>query len=119
MRVLVTGDRDWWDSNLIFAELDQLEPDVVIHGAARGADVMAGDWARLHSVVCISVPAQWNKHGRAAGPIRNQEMLAYSPDFVLAFHDDIDHSRGTADMIRRATVANLRVKLVSHRPEAI
>jgi hypothetical protein len=63
----------------------------------------------------MEYPAQWHKYGRAAGPIRNQQMLAEGkPDLVLAFHDDIDGSRGTKDMVNRARRAGVKVEVISH-----
>jgi len=59
------------------------------------------------------VRAKWSKHGRAAGPIRNQEMIdECKPDLVVAFPG----GRGTADMVRRAKAAGIRVIEVQHNP---
>jgi hypothetical protein len=53
--------------------------------------------------------ADWNTHGRAAGPIRNQRMLdEVKPELVVAFPG----GRGTADMVRRAREAGVNVYLV-------
>lgn len=55
-------------------------------------------------------PAQWNEHGRRAGPIRNQQMLTEGrPDIVVYFHLDIDASKGTRDMVTRSRKAGLPV----------
>ncbi len=49
VRILVTGGRDFDDENFLFTTLDQLHHEeyitLVIHGAARGADSLANDWA--------------------------------------------------------------------------
>lgn len=68
-------------------------------------------------VVHYSHPADWQKYNKAAGPVRNGEMLKLHPDInlVLAFHDDIDSSRGTADMVARAQKADIEVWLTSRR----
>lgn len=115
LRVLVCGDRDWNDWETITAELQRLPRDtVIIHGGARGADKMAAYVAATD--LCLSVipfPADWKKHGKAAGPIRNQEMLdSGRPTRVLAFHPDLRNSKGTADMIRRARAAGIPVRVV-------
>jgi hypothetical protein len=56
--------------------------------------------------------AEWSVYGLKAGPIRNQKMLDEGkPDLVMAFHNDLGNSRGTADMIRRAKRAGVRVEL--------
>lgn len=58
-------------------------------------------------VAYLNYPADWEKHGRAAGPIRNEKMLIVgTPDMVLAFPG----GRGTADMIRKAEAAGLPVR---------
>ena len=67
---------------------------------------MAGKFAEWARIPVKEYPADWQKHGRAAGPIRNQQMLDEGkPDLVVAF----DGGRGTADMIARAEKAGVRV----------
>jgi hypothetical protein len=109
MRVLVTGGRDFTDRKLLFETLDRLHSvhtfTVLIHGAASGADRLAGEWAGTRSISIEAHPADWRKHGRAAGPIRNQMMLAEKPELVVAFPG----GRGTADMVKRAKNAGLKV----------
>lgn len=82
----------------------------IIHGGAMGADQAAGIWAIQHRIEQIVFKPDWTKHGKAAGPIRNQEMLSAKPDMVLAFWDG--RSRGTEDMINRARKAGLKVEIV-------
>jgi hypothetical protein len=102
MRVIVCGGRHFGDEPLLFSALDELhahEPiSCVVHGGASGADTLAGQWAVLRSVLVEVHPAKWTTHGRAAGPIRNREMLAAGADLVVAFPG----GRGTADMMRAA-----------------
>jgi hypothetical protein len=123
MRVLVCGSRDWDDESVIFNILSMLFMNhahpglVVIEGGARGADRAAAKWADqpgfLPPVKHEQYPADWEKHGRAAGYIRNQQMLDEGkPDVVWAFHDDLSQSRGTADMVRRAKKAGIPVYVV-------
>lgn len=82
-------------------------PDVtIISGKARGADSAAIDWAIVNWCPVLEFPADWKKHGRAAGPIRNQEMLDIGkPDLVIAFPG----GDGTADMVRRSKKAGIEV----------
>ena len=73
--------------------------DSIIHGGAPGADMLAAEVAQELGIPARAYPADWRKHGRAAGPIRNQLMLDDGkPDIVVAFPG----GKGTADMIRRA-----------------
>lgn len=59
-------------------------------------------------------PADWKKHGKKAGPIRNSEMLKKeNPDLVVGFHNNIEESKGTLDMLRKAAKAGKTVELVN------
>src|SRR5258706_16173814 len=111
MKVLVCGDRNWSDSYAVSRELDALKtayPDlVIIEGCARGADSMAEDWAAYHGVETHHHPADWEKFGKAAGPIRNREMLTEKPDFVIAFHSNLPMSKGTKHMVNIARRAGI------------
>lgn len=107
--LLVCGGRDYDDWDTLCRELDALQPLIVIHGAARGADRMTDRWARLRGVPRRPYPADWTRYGNAAGPLRNQQMLDEGhPTGVLAFPG----GPGTADMVRRARAAGLPVRRV-------
>lgn len=95
-----------------------LAPQVVIEGEAKGADTMARN-AAIHLGIHVErYPADWEKFGRAAGPIRNLKMLMEGkPTHVIAFHDDIGKSKGTKDMINQARKAGLDVLLVGRKTE--
>lgn len=112
-RVLICGDRHWTDRFLISMVLNTLPADaVIIHGAAPGADTIAGNIAREMGLRVEPYPAEWDKHGHAAGPIRNQQMLDEGkPTEVHAFHSDLKKSKGTKDMVRRARTAGLPVAI--------
>lgn len=114
MRVLVCGGRDYSDRAKVKEVLDNyigahghhdLPRDVVIVGCARGADTLAEEWADMTGQRIERYPADWDKHGKAAGAIRNQQMLDEGkPNLVIAFPG----GRGTADMVRRAKSAGIR-----------
>lgn len=115
MRVLCCGDRNWGYRGVIRRVLTSLtdRPITVVHGACRGADEIAASIATTLGMATEAHPADWNKHGKAAGPIRNQAMLESGIDLVLAFHNDIDASKGTADMVRRAQSAGVKTKVIT------
>jgi hypothetical protein len=105
--IIVTGSRDWQDVDAIATMLDQERPDVVIHGAARGADYLAGQLAENRGMIEIPMPAQWDTLGKRAGAARNSMM-----GNVLAAMGECGHtvhvhafpmptSRGTWDMVKR------------------
>lgn len=106
MKVLVCGGRNYLDLKRVFEVLDGLRPKHVIHGGASGADRCANDWAIVRGVRRSIYPADWVRLGKAAGPLRNQLMLdKEKPDLVIAFPG----GRGTADMVRRAREAGVKV----------
>jgi hypothetical protein len=120
MRLLITGDRNWKDESSICSVIDmfaEIYPDLeVIHGGANGADSIAGDLAEFREIKVLVFRADWSKYGRAAGPIRNQQMLDEAkPNMVYAFHPDLKNSRGTLDMVKRARKANLPVTWVDDK----
>jgi hypothetical protein len=73
---------------------------IIVHGAARGADQMAARIASRCGFATEPHPADWDRHGKAAGAIRNLEMLDSGIDRVLAFWDG--NSRGTLHTITEA-----------------
>ena len=119
MRILICGGRDyshasafnWLEANLRDEAAHatgcfNLTISSIIHGGARGADEGAAQWAKSEGLKAIEFPADWKKHGKAGGPIRNQRMIDEGkPDLVVAFHG----GRGTADMVRRAKDAGITV----------
>lgn len=109
-RILVCGGRDFEDRELLYNVLNQEGDDIVIiSGMARGADTIGVDWAVLNNCEVDEYPADWRKHGRKAGPIRNQQMLDEGkPDLVIAFKG----GNGTNDMVRRARKAGIPVKTI-------
>ena len=115
-KVLVCGDRNYTDLDRVRECLrilrDKKGFGTVIEGEARGADTMGRIAATELGMEVIPVPAQWDKYGRSAGPIRNQEMLKLGPDLVLAFHKNISESKGTAHMLKIAEKAGVVTRLV-------
>ena len=95
--------------------LDDLDPDVIIEGCARGADRAAEEWATARGVTVEHYPADWYHFGPSAGPRRNEMMLARGkPDMVLAFTKGA--TPGTADMLRRAGEARIPVRIFFDPP---
>jgi hypothetical protein len=116
-RVLVTGSRNWEDQAAIWQALAeivrQLPPDrdvVLVHGACpRGADEMAHQWMCRYGGTIEAHPANWVKHGKAAGFRRNAEMVVLGADVCLAFIKD--GSRGASHTARLAEEAGIPVRL--------
>lgn len=115
-QILICGDRNWTDKDTIRRLLTAVKnnfPDdkiTVIHGACRGADQLGGEVAKEFGFEVLEFPANWAEYGKAAGPIRNQQMIDEGqPTRAFAFHDDFNHSRGTKDMVKRLRNAKIPV----------
>lgn len=110
MKVLVCGGRDFTDYVTVNRVLSAYFNNFcngnmeIIHGGARGADTLAGLFAKMFGLKCHIFPAEWDSYGKGAGPIRNQKMLDEGkPTIVIAFPGGAD----TADMIKRAKKAGI------------
>lgn len=89
----------------------------VIEGEANGADLLGRRAAEELGLPLIPVKAEWDKFGKSAGPIRNRKMLTLEigkPELVLAFHDDIENSKGTKDMVQLAQLKGIEYRIIFH-----
>ena len=124
MRVLVTGGRGhqaYEDRMWLYAGLSLLHSHQpiteIIEGGATGFDHHAKNWALWRrgcgdNLKLTSMPADWEKHGRSAGHIRNAEMAKLRPDVVLACPGGV----GTQNMIDTARKHGLRVIALEKMP---
>jgi len=143
MIVLVCGGRDFNNKTLLDQTLDRLDQERkiigLLHGAARGADTLAGLWMegkireeyqtcwlrrqacpkayrtglQYHPERwCLGYPANWDRDKKAAGPIRNRLMLNRHPgiNLVVAFPTG---GRGTANMLEQAAARGVPTHVVS------
>ncbi len=108
-KVLICGSRFYTDYGRVLHYIRRLKATsvhgdiVIIAGGAKGADTLAVKAAKACGLSFREYPAQWKKYGKKAGPIRNQTMLDMeNPHLVVAFHENIDGSKGTKDMVSRA-----------------
>lgn len=113
-RVLFCGGREWTAPGPIRLKLEGIlerHPDVeLVHGAGRGADLVAAAAAEDLGIPCHAFPADWDNEGRAAGPLRNRRMLDFGIDAVYAFKRGFDRTMrrgGTEDMVRIALEAGI------------
>jgi hypothetical protein len=122
LRILICGGRDFnsvtafhdemsdiiWEKGWYHSEdISRPHKDIVIiSGMARGADSLAVGYAKIHRLVLDAYPADWEKYGKSAGYIRNQEMLDKGKhDLVVAFPG----GKGTQMMIKLARKAGIEV----------
>lgn len=120
IRIIVCGGRHYDDQKHVDHVLDMLWAEfphqslTIIHGCASGADACANAWAMAkrakgYPISVERFPADWSRHGKAAGPIRNQEMVTHGKaDLVAAFPG----GRGTEDLCARAATAGIAVRRV-------
>ncbi|MGV9815792.1 DUF2493 domain-containing protein [Streptomyces cellulosae] len=94
MKILVTGSRDWTDINRVHREIFRALYETkttyaeaaLIHGdCPTGADAIAAEYGRTVGMHVLGFPADWERWGKAAGFVRNSEMVALDPDICLAF----------------------------------
>lgn len=104
--ILIAGTRSFDDYELLkkvcdatFPILSEIGDIVIVSGAASGADRLGERYAYENNYKVLRFPADWKKHGKAAGPIRNAEMAAVA-DFFILFWDGC--SAGSKNMLVNA-----------------
>lgn len=120
MRIVVTGPRTWpIDRPEIIHKVlkpytvDEFRDNQLAQGGARGVDRIAREfWDLNHPTdLAFEYAADWDRDGKAAGPIRNREMLEdFEPDLVLAFLIPEQECRGTWDCIEQALRFGIEVR---------
>ena len=110
MKVIVCGGRGFRSVAQVFRELDRLHKEYnfteLMQGGAKGVDTFAREWAVTYPAIKRWVcKADWDRHGKSAGPIRNRRMLEWEPDLVVAFPG----GKGTANMVAQADRAGIAV----------
>lgn len=132
LALIVTGDRhatafDWSDAidSVLFEYTLPRSTQLLIHGDAPGIDRLAGDRAPAFGFTPIPIPAQWTKYGNPAGPRRNSALVQLGTIYrehgyavvVLAFHNSLQTSRGTRNMVRQSRDAGLHVRVFTTEGE--
>ena len=101
MRLIIAGSRSFTDYEFLRSHCDLIiagrHPiEIVNGGCGKGVDAVAHQWAINNHYPLRMFFADWNTHGKAAGPIRNKEMADYATDCIV-FWDG--KSRGSKNMI--------------------
>lgn len=111
-KVIIAGGRDFQDYDTLCRICDfmlQNKSEVeVVCGMARGADLLGKKYALERGLKVAEFPADWESHGKKAGPIRNKQMAEYA-NALIAFWDG--KSSGTANMISLARKMELPLKV--------
>ncbi len=108
MKVIIAGSRTITDRELVEAAIKAsgFEITEVVCGMARGVDTVGFNWARDNNITVKEFHADWVKHGRAAGPIRNKQMAEYAEALIAIM---APNSRGTKNMIETAIKRGLKL----------
>jgi len=114
MKILICGDRNWGQPDKIKKHLLKYNNncDTIITGGANGADWYANLFAKELGLQTVVVEARWKEFGKAAGPMRNTQMLDLGPDKVVAFHSNIQNSKGTLNCIYQAKERGIPVEII-------
>lgn len=125
-KIIIAGGRDFNDYELLKKSVDefilfylQMEPNdpvEIVSGGAPGADSLGERYASENGYPIKKFPADWNTHGKAAGPIRNRQMASYAHACII-FWDG--KSRGTKNMIEEAKKKNLLLHIVKYTYDKI
>jgi hypothetical protein len=119
MKIIIAGGREFNDLDLMTNKMDfflskATNMDIeIVSGAARGADLLGEEYAKLRNYPVKQFPADWDKFKKGAGYKRNTEMAEYA-NALIAFWDG--KSRGTMHMINIAKKKGLQVKVVEYIP---
>lgn len=114
MKLIIAGSRDFQDED-IYAELVQLRisdhpmvnAEEIVSGCARGADTAGEMYADFYGISVKKFPADWNTHGKSAGPIRNKQMAEYA-DALLIFMKP-GGTKGSLNMIKQMKQLNKQI----------
>lgn len=106
MIIAICGGRDYNDVYKVYSSLNALHGvKLVVHGNARGADMLADRWAIEMGIHVARIPALWEFYGRLAGIKRNTAMNLINFDKLIAFPG----GSGTADMIEQVEARSIEV----------
>jgi len=110
MKIIIAGSRGITSANLVYQAIEQsgFKFDEVVSGGAAGVDELGEDWAETSNIPVKVFPANWYKHGKAAGPLRNQTMACYADALVAVWDGE---SLGTYNMILEMQYRNKPVKV--------
>lgn len=118
-KIIIAGSRTFNDYELVrktmsalFGNISPSQMEIISGHCPSGADRLGEMFAERNGIRLTLFPADWDKHGKAAGPIRNKQMSEYvsSDGYLVAFWDG--KSRGTKNMIEEAHRVGATVKIV-------
>jgi hypothetical protein len=115
--IAIVGSRSITDKEFVFSTIDHylsnLNKDeiVIVSGGAVGIDSLAMLYAAEHNIKTEIFKPDWEKYGKSAGFIRNQQIVDRA-DYLLAITTG---SKGTADTIKKAEKKGILIKVKTHK----
>ena len=106
----VVGSRNFTDYELVRQWVQMNVPDMVVSGGARGADTIAADVADELDIPVTVYRPEWNRHGKSAAFIRNQQIVDAATE-MAAFFGPSGPTPGTSDAIERAQAKGIPVHI--------
>lgn len=115
-KVIIAGTRTFDDYEALKSyadyKLGQIKEDIeIVSGGATGADTLGERYAKEKGYIIKRFPADWNRYGRRAGPLRNKQMADYA-DALIVFWDG--SSRGTKSMLELAKEQGLKIGIYKY-----
>jgi hypothetical protein len=122
-RIIVTGSRIWPFAQVVRDTLDYVKlwqgDFQLIHGGCpTGADKIADDWAREQDWEPSVFEADWNRLGKAAGPLRNSAMVRMGAEYCIGFPLVGAKSTGSWDCLRKAKKAKIQTWTIDYQGKA-
>ena len=123
-RIIICGGRHFDDYEVLEKVVDKVISELkftsqeieIVSGHCQGTDLLGELYAEKHGLKCAVFPANWKKFGKAAGPVRNSEMIKYISDsenpMVIAFVGP--NSKGTMDTVKKAIKAKYTVYKIGY-----
>lgn len=113
MKVGIIGSRGFNDYQMVCDEMNTIsnEVDLIVSGGAKGADMLGEKWARENNKETLIFKPEWDKYGKRAGFVRNQDIVKNS-DMVIAFWDG--NSKGTKSSIDLCERFGIKIKIISY-----
>ena len=117
MKVIIAGGRHITDYDFLCKCIKDSGFDIteVVSGGAFGVDSMGEKWASENGVPIKEFPANWGAYGKAAGPMRNEEMAKYGEALILLWDG---HSKGSGNMFMNAKKYKLHIRnnIIEEKP---
>lgn len=112
-KIIIAGSREFNDYKLLESKMNIITSKYtnveIVSGTCYGADQLGERYAKQHNLPIKQFPADWNKYGKSAGPIRNAQMADYADACIVFWNGK---SKGTKSMINLARQKGLAVQIV-------